>query len=430
MRRRILAAIIGVTIMATTVLTVPLAVITARRRSDDAYRELQRAAERTAALLTASPGRDSEPIEFPKTASDLRIAVYGPDGSKLAGDGPAHADSVTRRAKRIAVSSVIGDERVLADPFLVNERRIAIVRVAEPASETTSRVRSAVLVLVVFDLVAIGIAAAVGSLVAARLARPVRRLRDDAVRLGNGDFAVEARHSGISEIDETSSALSETAGRLEEMLGRERAFSADASHQLRTPLAALRLSVETELMDPRPDAERVLDEALTQIDRLEETITTLLAIARDRPPPRDALDVQHLVGDIHHRWDGRFATPGRVLRCRRSGEVDVHVSTAVLEQILDILLGNALEHGIGDVDVLVTPSSRGGLVVEVSDAGSIVRDPADLFTRRDPGASGHGVGLSLARSLAEAEGGRLVLTTASPTTFHLVLPDAAASGDG
>ncbi|MBS1836522.1 MAG: HAMP domain-containing histidine kinase [Actinobacteria bacterium] len=428
MRRRILVAIIGVTVMATTVLTVPLAVITAHRRSDDAYRELERAAERTAALLSIAPGRNGEEIEFPKVPSDLHIAVYGPDGNRLAGVGPDRADAVTKKAKRIAVRSIDGAERVLADPFLVNEQRIAIVRVAEPVSETTNRTRHAVLLLVLFDLVAIGIAAAVGSFVAARLARPVRRLRDDAVRLGDGDFAVEARRSGITEIDETSSALSDTAGRLEAMLARERSFSADASHQLRTPLAALRLSVETELMDPRPDTERVLDEALTQIDRLEETITTLLAVARDRPPPRARLDVEHLVSEIHLRWDGRFEEAGRTLRCRRNGTVDVHVSVAVLDQILDVLIANGLEHGSGTVTVGLRDAAHGGLVVEVTDPGTIDRDPSALFIRRDPGATGHGVGLSLARSLAEAEGGRLVVATTSPTSFRLVLPDATAPG--
>lgn len=430
MRRRILVAIIGVTVVATSLLTVPLAVITAHRENDDAIRELQRAAERTTAGLSIKPGRDGEDIELPKVRSDLRVAVYDPHGARVAGRGPKAADEVTSRAKRIAESGVVGDERVLADPVLINEEKVAVVRVAEPAAEATQRVRRAVLVLVVFDLIAIGVAAAVGSLVAARLARPVRRLRDDAVRLGEGDFAVNPLDSGIREIDETSVALSETAGRLEEMLARERAFSANASHQLRTPLAALRLSVETELMDPRPDTERVLDEALTQIDRLEETVTTLLAVARDRPPQRDRLDVGRLVLKIHNRWDPAFASSARTLRCRREGTDDVHVSLAVLDQILDVLVSNAVEHGTGNVTVTLRASGAGGLVVEVTDAGSIDRDPSGLFVRRDPDASGHGVGLSLARSLAEAEGGRLVLASGSPTTFRLVLPDAVAPSAG
>ncbi len=424
MRRRILVAIVGVTAVSTLVLTVPLVVIIARRESADSIRELQRAAQRTSAGLSTNPGRDGEQVEIPETERDVHVAVYWPDGTKIGGRGPARWDEVSARARSIEVDGIVGPERVVADPVLVNERLVAVVRVTEPASETTDRVRRDVSVLVLIDLLAIAVAAGVGWFVAARLARPVRRLRDDAVRLGEGDFSVDPTRSGIGEVDETSEALSETAGRLEAMLARERAFSADASHQLRTPLAALRLSVETELLDPRPDATPVLEESLTQIDRLEDTITTLLAVARDRPPPRDLLDVQRLRDGLHRRWDERFAGADRRVRSRADAPIGVHVSVAVLDQILDILLGNALEHGQGDVDLSLRRSGGGGLSVEVADAGALDRDPAGLFTRRDPVASGHGVGLSLARSLAEAEGGRLVLSSSDPTTFRLVLPDA------
>lgn len=426
MRRRILVAIVAVTAIATTVLTVPLAVITAHRANDDAFRELQRAAERTTAGLSAPPGGNGADIDFPHVPRDLHIAVYDANGTRIAGDGPRHADAVTRRAARIAITRVVGRNRVLADPVILNGTKIAVVRVTEPADEATGRARRSVLVIVAFDALAMVVAAAVGWFVAARLSRPVRRLRDDAVRLGDGDFAVVPQHSGVTEIDETSSALAETAGRLDAMLTREREFSADASHQLRTPLAALRLSIETELMDPRPDGERVLGEALTQIDRLDETITTLLAAARDRPGPRDHLDVDGLLRSLHGRWDRRLAAVSRVLRSSADPGVDVRVSVSVLDQILDVLVGNALDHGVGAVDVAVRTSANGRLVVEVSDEGAVDRDPNVIFRRRDPAAAGHGVGLNLARSLAEAETGRLVLANASPTTFRLVLPDAAA----
>lgn len=426
MRRRILVAIIGVTAMATLVLTVPLTVVIAVREAADSVKELQRVTQRTTAGLSTAPGRDGEPIEIPHVEANIDVAVYLPDGTKLAGSGPTTADEVTRQADHIEVDGIVDGQRVVADPVLVNEQLVAVVRASEPASDTTDRIRRDVLILVLFDAVAIGIAAGVGAFVAARLARPVRQLRDDAVRLGEGDFAVAPRHSGIVEVDDTSEALSETAGRLEAMLARERAFSADASHQLRTPLAALRLSVETELLDPRPDSGRVLDEALAQVDRLEETITTLLAVARDRPPPRDPLDVARLLNGLQRRWRDRFATGGRRMVCEPASIERIHVSVAVLDQIIDVLVANALEHGDGVVTVSLRVSSGGGLVVEVADQGRIDRDPNSLFTRRDPDASGHGVGLSLARSLAEAEGGRLVLATTDPTTFRLVLPDAVA----
>ena len=424
MRRRILVAIIGVTAMATLVLTVPLGVIIARRASADSVRELERVAQRAASTLPTRINTSGDPIELPRVEENVKVGVYLPDGTLVAGSGPSSADSVTTGAHRLVVDGRIGAERIVADPVVVDERLIAVVRVAEPVADTSARVRHDILILVGFDLMAVAIAAAVGWFVAARLARPVRLIRDDAVRLGDGDFSIDTRHSGIAEIDETATALADTADRLEAVLLRERSFSADASHQLRTPLAALRLSIETEVLDPRPDHRLVLDEALFEIDRLEATMTTFLDLAHDRPTPRRPVDLDDFLHDLRTRWTGPFASRSRPFRCTTYGRVDAHVSRPVLDQILDILISNALDHGSGTVDVQVI-ESPGGMVVTVRDEGALDRNPDDLFTRRDPGATGHGVGLSLARSLAEAEGGRLVLAPSRPTEFRLILPDAA-----
>jgi signal transduction histidine kinase len=94
-----------------------------------------------------------------------------------------------------------------------------------------------------------------------------------------------------------------------------------------------------------------------------------------------------------------------------------------LDQVIDVLVSNALVHGRGGVEVVVNSDDDHHLVVTVSDAGRIERNPSLLFERRDASAVGHGVGLALARSLAEAEGGRLFLVEAAPTSFRVVLPD-------
>jgi signal transduction histidine kinase len=420
-RRRILLAIVGVTAMATVLLTVPLALIIARREASDTIRELERVAQRAAAGVSTPLGSGGESAELPRVEGNV-IGVYRPDGTLFAGLGPRRADGVTARARHLVLDGVVGDERVIAYPVVIDERVAAVVRVAEPLRDTTDRVRRDLLVLISFDVAAVVAAAAVGWFVAARLARPVRVIRDDAVRLGDGDFSIDPPPSGIAELDETATALAETAKRLDGMLSRERAFSADASHQLRTPLAALRLSLETELLDPRADTQQVLRDALGEIDRLEATMATLLDVARDHPVRRSPLDVDALLADLRSRWGTVLAHDGRTLRCSATGPVEAHVSGPVLDQIIDILLANAVDHGSGGVEVRLDDSS-GGLLVTVGDAGHLDRDPDDLFVRRDPGASGHGVGLSLARSLAEAEGGRLVLANSTPTLFRLVLPD-------
>jgi signal transduction histidine kinase len=411
---------VAVTVVATVVLTVPLTVINAHREADESVQELERAAQRTLAELPSDVSTVRS-VDLPKLGDNLRVAIYRPDGSLLTGNGPPVADPVTARARGVETNGVHGPWRVHGLPVINNEHLDAVIRVAEPASETTNRVRNDLLILLGFDVAAVGVAALVGWFVASRLARPVRAIRDDAVRLGDGDFSIEPHQSGVAELDETAEALAETAGRLEAMLARERAFSADASHQLRTPLAALRLAIETEVLDPRPDRQAVLDDAIGEIDRLEVTVATLLDLARDRPLTRSRLDVTAFTAGIHRRWSGPLAERGRSLRCEVRGRVEARVSRPVLEQIVEVLIGNAVDHGCGRIRVVISSSGE-NLDVTVADEGTIDRDAAQLFVRRDPEATGHGVGLYLARSLAEAEGGRLVVMHTSPTTFRLILP--------
>jgi signal transduction histidine kinase len=249
-------------------------------------------------------------------------------------------------------------------------------------------------------------------------------IRDDAVRLGNGDFSIRPAPSGVAELDETAEALADTARRLDHSLTREREFSANASHQLRTPITAMRLAVETENITPRRDRTEILNESLQELDRVESTIETLLAVARDRPLRREPIDVASIVVSVRLRWERPLAKHGRLLRVVTSEQPSAHVSADVLGQILDVLMGNAVTHGTGEV-VLTIEDDGSSLAVTISDQGSIGADRDHLFVRRDPGAGGYGVGLALARTVAEAEGGRLNLARSSPTTFRVVLPDLA-----
>lgn len=409
--------------LATAVLTIPLGIVIVRRQHADSVLELDRAAERTAAGLDADVGRPGASIDLPAEQDELSVTVYDAAGRRLAGTGPASADAVVRRPGLATTDGRVGGERVLARPVTIDDRRVATIRVAEAASETTDRVRRDLLLLAGVDLVAMAVAAAVGAIVAGLLARPLRQVRDDAVRLGGGDFGIGARTSGVTEIDETSAALAETAGRLDAVLQRERTFSANASHQLRTPVTSMRLAVESELATPRPERDQVLGEVLADLDRLESTISTLLAVARDLPRQYEPIDVDALVGRLEARWEPPLEREGRSLEVDGDGPAATRVSPAVLDEILDVLVDNAIRHGAGRVAVSIAVSGPSHIEVVVADEGRLRGDPEALFRRRTPGEERHGLGLALARSLAEAEGGRLVLAAVEPTTFRLVLPD-------
>ena len=124
--------------------------------------------------------------------------------------------------------------------------------------------------------------AALGALVLARrLTRPVTAFAGAVTRLGDGDFSVRAGRSGIGELDLAAAALDSTAERLGGLVDRERAFSADASHQLRTPVTALQVHLEAADQVSDGTARLAIDEALADVERLERTIVDLLLVGRD-----------------------------------------------------------------------------------------------------------------------------------------------------
>ncbi|MBX7071049.1 MAG: HAMP domain-containing histidine kinase [Microthrixaceae bacterium] len=419
MRRRILAAIVGTTALASLVLTIPLAVFAARREHERTVREMSLEAQELLIELTRDETFDPRKVDAHVLAWNLMVGMYAPDGRRVAGDGPTRADEVTERAVYLQTNERVDGAVIVAQPVVVRGEKVGTLRLTEMRPETGRRITKVLVAIALFNVLAVVFAAVVGAFVAHRLARPVRRLRDDAVRLGTGDFAIASARSGIDELDETSAALSNTAKRLSDTLRREREFTANASHQLRTPLTSLRVLLEGEIESPRSDPSAALDEALSEVDRLQATITTMLDVARGQPIPRAAIDLAEWGRDLAARW----ASDDRPLNVNVEPEGSrCHISRAVVDQATDILVANARLHGRGDISIRVR-AGIGRLVVEVGDEGRMDRSPADLFRRGDPGAAGNGLGLSLARSLVESEGGRLVLESIDPTTFRLSLPD-------
>ncbi len=420
MRRRILIAIVLVALAATTVLTVPLAIVTGHREQEQSRRKLENIADRAASMLPSPLARADVPIDVPAVEANIDVGVYVPDGTLVAGAGPDRPDAVTAGAGFESSDGYVGDTTIHAEPVVMNGQVVAVVRVAEPTAEAASSLRGALAILLAVDGAAVGAAAAIGWFVAARLAKPVTAIRDDAVRLGLGDFSIDPKPSGVGELDDTADALAETARRVEGMLARERAFSANASHQLRTPLAALRLTVETEMFAPRDDHAVVLTEVVDELDRLEATVTMLLDAARGRPSPGQPFDPR-FGADLVRRWSGPLAARQRTLRVIEPRVTALAVSQPAVDQIATVLIDNAIQHGVGTIEVNIAVAGD-NLSLTVADEGTIRGDLGTLFERHDPAASGTGVGLHLARTLAEAEGGRLVLSNSRPTTFRLVLP--------
>jgi signal transduction histidine kinase len=270
--------------------------------------------------------------------------------------------------------------------------------------------------------VALAAAAALARAQARRLAEPVGALARQADALGRGERVAAEPMSGIPEVDLVASSLVGSSERIAELLTRERAFSADVSHQLRTPLTGLRLRLER--LATSADSAEVLG-ALREVDRLHATIDHLLALAREQQGPTPTLVLGDLLDSLGERWAERLRASGRRLRIERRDAAGIaRGSTVSISQVLDVLVDNALRHGAGTVTVR-SRQAAGAHIIEVEDEGSGIPEHrrSDLFARRNE--AGHGLGLALGRALTEADGGRLLLAGTVPATFHVVLGDAA-----
>lgn len=425
MRRRLVVAIAGVAVLAVVLFAVPLAIVLQRTYRDEELLRLQRdtVAATRAIDVTAEAGDE---VELPTDPREL--AVYDLRGRRIAGaKGPAAADDVVRRALRDrAPTQTTGDGLlVVAVPLVVRERVTGAVRAQRDDHAVTRSARGRWWLLLGVAIAVVALAALAAVVLGRRLARPLERLADAARGLGDGDFAVRAPPAGVNELDDVASALNTTAERLDDLVSRERAFSSNASHQLRTPLAALRIELEDLQMqddDPR------LSAALVQVDRLQHTIDTLLVVARDSPRTPSATLLGPLFDELRGQWHTALATQDRELTVTLEDVgTTTSMSAAVLREILDVLLDNALRHGTGAVNVRARWTA-GSIAIDVSDEGRAPIDEHDLFVRRSPSAGGHGIGLALARSLAHAEGGQLSLASAAPTSFRLLLPATSATG--
>jgi signal transduction histidine kinase len=356
----------------------------------------------------------------------VQVTVYDEDGDWLAGSRPGGGSQLDQALEGEVGAGADGAYLVVTVPVTHSDEVIGAVQAAAPRSAVMKKVAGCWAGMAALAAFAVGAAWLVGRRQARRLALPLEDLALGARRLGEGDFSVRSRPGGIKEIDSVGFALDSTAGRLDDLLARERAFSADASHQLRTPLAGLRLRLEAALERPDQDLRPAIAASLADADRLEATIDELLALARDAGADRaDPIDLAGLLDELSPEWRGRLALEGRALEVRiESAAPDPCASAAAVRQVLAVLVDNATTHGGGTVTVTVREAT-GAVAIDVCDEGSGVQEPESvLFARRADFRDQHGIGLALARRLAEAEQGRLRLTRPSPPVFSLLLPSA------
>ena len=283
-------------------------------------------------------------------------------------------------------------------------------------------------ILVCLALVAFGAGVVVALRQARALTVPMRELAERAERLGAGESRFQPLSSGIVELDRVSQVLDRSAHALTRSLASERDFAADASHQLRTPLTALLMRLEEIAMTD--DLDVVGDEAMiaiAQVERLTRVVDDLLARTRGGDRSRVSVSLDSVIASLQREWQPAFEQARRSVRVRGERGLVVEATPVALSQVLSTLLENSLAHGRGTVDVHARRSGP-SVVVEVTDQGEGV--PASIaphIFERSVSSGGTGLGLALARDLAESNGGRLELVQAQPAIFALFLSESDES---
>ena len=273
-------------------------------------------------------------------------------------------------------------------------------------------------------------------------AAPLRLLAHRTDEMASGGFALDPNarpgrlvdpgpwRSGILEIDALAREIDRHHKTFARALVFERSFAADASHQLRTPLAALLLRLEEiALSDDAAVARAEADIAIGQVERLTGVVDELLQRTRAGHVSGGAVSAaDSVLAGLDEEWTPAFEETGREIRMTCERGVIVEASGSAVSQVLNTLVENALVHGGGRVDVHVGRSGPSA-VFTVADHGPGVPSELsrEIFDRGRTTGDGTGLGLAVARETAESIGGRLELVAVRPAVFACYLPLAVTS---
>lgn len=414
MRDRLVIAFVGLTVAVIGLYGIPRAYFLA-----DLVREQQKTTVAgTATALAALAGE--------------RTAAGGSVDAGLLESGLTGADRVefsVDDTETLAVGESVDDEGGIVETRILPDG--STLRLSVSGDTVSKGIRDAIT-----PLVLLGLALAVGSAVfglglARRLSRPFQELADYSRDLGHGRFDIEVPSYAVPEAEAIGASLRNAAGQLDELVRREREFAANASHQLRTPITALRLSLEDLSLWPEtaPGVRAELELGLGELDRLSSAIDELLDLARgQRLETHQDVDLAALVAATAARWRRQLDEQGRALVVAGDATIPTRLAAGPVEQVLDVLVDNARLHGHGTITVESRDAGT-HLEVAVRDDGQRRIGP-EVFRRGVTSrgeADGHGVGLAVASELAEMCGGHLSLDTATPRTrFVLWLPRSAS----
>ncbi|HEY0531123.1 MAG TPA: HAMP domain-containing sensor histidine kinase [Actinoplanes sp.] len=401
MRTQVRNAIAGVAVLALLLFGIPLAIAADRLITSQALTGLQRDATRGVAAVPDNTLEPGSQVRAPRGTRDIRIGVYDIQGTRVAGLGPAHSALAAGAADGHEHDGHDNGDLSVVVPVMSDTTVAGSVRAAVPLATLRTRSYQAWGLFAGLALIVITVAVLLARRFAIRISQPFERLTAAAQRLGDGRYDVELPHWGITEADAAGDALRDSAREIDAIVRNERAFVRDASHQLRTPLAGVQLSLQQQPPD--------VATALARARDLETTIADLLSL-RGLTGTGSSNPNQIAAEAVR-----RLSSPERpvVLRSDNSGG-NVAITGPALRQSLDVLVDNALRHGRGTVTVTVEPYGD-AVLIEVADQGDGFAANARPHT-----------GLRMATNIVERAGGSLLIRRRHPQArVALLLPASA-----
>ncbi|MBX9398665.1 two-component sensor histidine kinase [Streptomyces sp. TRM72054] len=406
MRRRLIQSTLAVVLVVIAVFGVSLVVVETRTITNSAQERVESEAVRLAGIVDSRILGDEEITSeiLVDQVGDDRYAVVHIPGRPPIEIGQKPSGDVIESTRR-------GEEG-------------ETVTVQEPRSLVTREVGRTLLIIGAVALMAVVAAVLLALRQANRLASPLTDLAETAERLGSGDPRPRHKRYGVPELDRVADVLDASAERIGRMLTAERRLAADASHQLRTPLTALSMRLEEiTLTDDPATVKEEATIALTQVERLTDVVERLLTNSRDpRTGSAVTFDLDEVIQQQLAEWRPAYRQAGRAIVSSGKRHLEAVGTPGAVAQVLAALIENSLMHGGGTV-ALRTRVTGNQAVIEVTDEGPGV--PADLgariFERAISGRNSTGIGLAVARDLAEADGGRLEMLQAKPPVFGLFL---------
>jgi two-component system OmpR family sensor kinase len=375
-------------------------------------------------------------------------AVLGPGGRVLDATPGLHVQVLTadefRRATRGEVvlerriEGIEGTTRVLARPLTGSSAASAVV-VGQSLDDRNVALSGLVTSFVVGGTAAVILASVLGYALATAGLAPIEAMRRRAAEVSlthDGErLPLPAAHDEVRRLGET---LNDMLDRLRRSFERERRFVADASHELRTPVAVVKTELEGALRtgDYGPRVREALVAAIEECDHLAQLAEDLLVIARagegELPVRRERLAVRPLLESVRERFSDRARERGRAVHVDADDDLLISADELRLGQALGNLVDNALRHGEGDI-VLAARRTHGGIELEAADAGpgfapDIAGRAFERFARGDAARTrgGTGLGMAIVRAVAEAHGGRAEIVAGEGATVRLWLPEQRA----